>query len=309
MNFVTISCLANTKPLVLDIPFGTRNRVQIQQFPRNGPTGTLNQQWSTVTNSDTGCDLFVSRATGTALEVGGNGKIFSAGYNGGVAQQWNLSSEGSVTFLFTFARPLPLISVPGPFVMDLPLPGGIDNVSPVQIYVLNGGANQRWSLIDAANMPAFAFFSRANHMVLDVPGFAAADGVSINQYTYNGGSNQLWEFVRTDGSGVDEVSPQSGQTYFIRSICSAKVLEFPNGDELISLQQASLTCQDNQKWLIIDGRNSSFLIQNVATEKFLTRPDSSVAGVPAQQRAAGAGADQEWWPKVINQLYDPNPLP
>jgi hypothetical protein len=63
MQFVTISCVANTRPLVLDIPNGTLDPVQIQQFPRNGLTGSLNQQWSLVGSSISAYDRIVSRAT------------------------------------------------------------------------------------------------------------------------------------------------------------------------------------------------------------------------------------------------------
>ena len=309
MQFVTISCVANTRPLDLDIPNGTLDPVQIQQFPRNGLTGSLNQQWSLVGSSISAYDRIVSRATGMALEADVNtNRVTNGGFHGGLAQQWFLFNESASAFVL-FSGMGPGVGFnPAGLVMDLPLPRGVDNVSPIQLFPVNQGRNQQWVILNSVNIPAFAIFSRANHLVLDVPGFTIADNNPINQFTYNGGSNQLWEFVRTDGSGNDEASPQSGQTYFIRSVCNGRVLEFPNGNDFVSLQQAALTQENNQRWLLIDGRNSSFLIQNVATEKFITGPSSNNAGVATEQRPAGAGAYQEWWPKSVPWLFASNPL-
>jgi len=37
--------------------------------------------------------------------------------------------------------------------------------------------------------------SEASQKVLDVPGFAAGDGVIIQQFQFNGGPNQQWRLV------------------------------------------------------------------------------------------------------------------
>jgi hypothetical protein len=58
--------------------------------------------------------------------------------------------------------------------------------------------------------------SKASGEVFDVPGFATADGVKIQQYRDNGGTNQQWRLVPLQGGYVK-----------IQSVSSGKVLDVP----------------------------------------------------------------------------------
>ncbi|MGC4821463.1 family 20 glycosylhydrolase [Micromonospora sp. DT63] len=77
-------------------------------------------------------------------------------------------------------------------VLEVPAGSG-DGGGAVQ-WSGNGGAHQRWTLVEAGG-GYHRIVNRSSGKVLDVSGSSTADGASVVQWTYHGGANQLWSVI------------------------------------------------------------------------------------------------------------------
>ena len=68
------------------------------------------------------------------------------------------------------------------------------NGTPVQQFQLNGGANQRWNLVDLTNGHC-EIFNADSEKFLDDPNFSTSNGTQIILYQLNGGLNQQWRLL------------------------------------------------------------------------------------------------------------------
>ena len=315
-TFVTISCQANDDdaqpPFVLDVP-GASNTpgTAVQQFRRNGPHGSFNQQWCVFTQSfgetSTIGQCIVARHSGESLTAKGSAdhsavtvEIFAAD----ASRQWfPISLDGSSKVLFS-ALGGNGFTLGGP-VLDLPLPEGRNHQTRLQISRQNGGHNQNWNFNIAEQVAAFAFVNRHHRKVMDVPSFSTADA-TVNQYSYNGGPNQMWSFATVDEAPL--LLPSDGQFCIIRSISSGKVLQInAHGGPDSPVNQSDYHHLPNQQWICFRrGRNGSFFFNNRENNLFLSASGTTVDGEPLVVgffEHGGTSANQEWFPRQMTHPY------
>lgn len=69
----------------------------------------------------------------------------------------------------------------------------------IQLYQLNGGANQKWTFTGIGN-GYYTITNESNNLVLDDPGFSTTPGTKLIQWSLNNGNNQHW-LVTSNGAG------------------------------------------------------------------------------------------------------------
>ncbi|WP_125612291.1 RICIN domain-containing protein [Specibacter cremeus] len=185
--------------------------------------------------------------------------------------------------------------------MVLDIPDGIGrDGGDVQLFAFNGGANQHWAVQPVEDVDAFLIISVLPGLVLDVPGFTAADQ-PIQQFDYNGGPNQLWQLLDANGQPYIPFTDagEGPGPFTIVSLSTGKTLHL---DAQGLLAQTEPTGGDDQQWLAIIREfptgldaESAWLIQHQSTGLVLTEV-SRVAGAGVGAQAdAGGDRTQAWW--------------
>ena len=93
------------------------------------------------------------------------------------------------------------------------------NSAEVKQWGWNGGANQKWSLVDVGG-GYFQIVNQNSGKCLDVASGSTANGANVIQYSCGTGTNQQWQWVATgsnfqirarhSGKGLDVVSAGTG---------------------------------------------------------------------------------------------------
>ena len=74
----------------------------------------------------------------------------------------------------------------------------------------NGGANQRWQIVDIGG-GYYEFVNQNSGKALDVNGNSTDDGANVQQWAYGGGANQQWQIVDIGGGYYKIVNRNSGK--------------------------------------------------------------------------------------------------
>jgi Ricin-type beta-trefoil lectin domain-like/PQQ enzyme repeat/Fibronectin type III domain len=81
----------------------------------------------------------------------------------------------------------------------------------VQLYALNGGANQKWTFTAVGN-GYYTITNAYNNLVLDDPSFRTASGTALVQWSLNNGTNQHWLITSNGNGGFTIKNQYSGLT-------------------------------------------------------------------------------------------------
>ena len=136
--------------------------------------------------------------------------------------------------------------------------------------------------------------SRSSGKVLDVPGFATADGVVIEQFQLNRGTNQQWLFFP---------SAINGNVNKIVSLSSGKVLDVPHSETADGVLIQQFTDNKgkgvNQQWRLVRVDGTADFVKIVSevgsNGKVLDVPHSETAdGVQIQQWTDNGSTNQQW---------------
>jgi hypothetical protein len=307
MQFTTI--VSTTDPqMVWDVPGGTLNHVPLQQYTNNvgGGLGSPNQQWFLVNPGQAAGQYIVSRSSGQGLSVSVSDwqqkpnplLIYQdfLGSNGLATQRWVDDhwnhANGSPVYFFTDLDYAAGQSA-DPLVITVPANQRQNNGARLQLSRLspiNRGDTKLWNLVQQ-DIKVFAYFSRANRNVMDVPAFSHGDGEFVHQNKYNGGPNQLW-MVNPPGG--------EGQYHRITAVHSDKLLQLSNNGHLV--QAAFDPNSQNQQWEMLPTINDSFVIQNRQTGRVL---DVGLDPNLILQNVPDGSANQEWWAAEVHFLYEP----
>jgi hypothetical protein len=247
-------------------------------------------------------DVLQSRATGKVLDVMesripetvGTPIIqwsrFQGDWRRHQNQLWKILEGQDGTFtISSHLSPVPTILGTGsvyypPHATVLDVPGGTSDEHPVQLFLYNGGENQRWMIEYVELDNVVIMRNRASEKVLDVPGFSP-DNTELQQYEFNHGTNQFWQVVPVEGNFVK-----------IMNVASGKVLDVPSGtSDDVYIQQYTDNGGVNQQWSFVPVEKDYFTIVSRASGKVLDVEGSSPdSGAKILQWTSFAQENQQW---------------
>lgn len=124
----------------------------------------------------------------------------------------------------------------GTLVWDDPAWSGSQGTN-IQLYVSNGGANQKWIFTEIGN-GYYTIENDCNGLVLDDPAFSTTPATKLVQWGTNGGNNQHWL-----------VTP-SGNGYIIKNEYSGLVADGTTNTQTTTIVQNTASGSATQVWTI-----------------------------------------------------------
>jgi photosystem II stability/assembly factor-like uncharacterized protein len=234
-----VSALAvnSTNPDDVIVTFWTPDDASISHVWRCYDASSANPSWVDVTGAGGPSALPPGRVNTVARDAFDPEKIWFVGTDAGV---FFTNDAGATSYNAT--RPFGLPNVPVFSLKQSFITG--------YLYAGTYGRGLWRARLLPLNVPC-KIVSKASGKVFDVPGFATADGVLIQQYQDNGGTNQQWRLVPVQGGFVR-----------IQSLSSGKVLDVPGfaTNDGVAIQQYTDNGGTNQQWNLVPRPGGSFQI-------------------------------------------------
>lgn len=273
---------SNSDSLSIDIPGGVADSgIKPQVFQYNNSKA---QQFSFVRQTD-GSYVITNINSGKVLDVrngqASNGAtIWQYEPNGTEAQRWFIRDAGTCYYLQSSL---------GNWVLNV-ADEKLSSGASVNLRGPNGGKGQQFQLASTRKIdPQFSYRIKSvldDHLVFDIPGGSANNGVPVQLYTWNGSGAQLYNF-RQVGNGV----------YTIINVASNQNIEVAGGktDSGTSVQQYSSNGTQAQHWVIRSYEQNRFSFIGSASNKAIDIPGAfAKSGHPLQIYEQNGTDAQKW---------------
>ncbi len=198
--------------------------------------------------------------------------------NNGQNEQWTLVTAGNA-----FPTTYYISNEASGRVIDDP--ASTSNVTNIEQWQLDGGADQKWTFVQIANGDYF-IVNLASGMVLDDPQAETGNGVDIQQFQLSGAYNQEWT-----------VTFQPNYSDVIQNAYSLQMLDDPNFSTSNGspVDQFQPTGTANQQWDLLEPGNGfagTYTVSNTYAGFMDSGGNSEGTGVNTVDRTLGVY--QQW---------------